>query len=58
MFNAVTAVPAVVTAAFHELTIDWLPDHVHVTFQVLVATVPVLKTVMVATKPLPHWLST
>jgi len=27
-----------------------------VTFQVLVATVPVLLTGMVATKPLPHWL--
>ena len=54
MFRAVTDVPLEVTAAFQEFTIDWLPDQVHVTFQVFVATVPVLLTVMLAVKPLPH----
>ena len=54
---AVTEVPLAVTVAFHEFTIDWFPFHVHVTFQVFVATVPVFVTVMLAVKPLPHWLA-
>ena len=58
MLLAVTAVPEEVTEAFQALTIAWLPPQVHVTRQVLVATVPGLLTVTVATKPLPHWLST
>ena len=58
MFRAVTDVPLEVTAAFHAFVMAWLPPHVHVTFQVLVATEPVLLTVTVAVKPLPHWLST
>jgi ABC-type polysaccharide/polyol phosphate export permease len=58
MFRAVADIPLAVAAAFHELTIDWLPDQVHVTFQVFVAVVPVLLTVTVATKPSFHWLST
>jgi hypothetical protein len=58
MLLAVTAVPLEVTAAFQEFTMAWLPPQVHVTFQVLVATVPLLVTVIVAVRPLPHWLST
>jgi hypothetical protein len=54
MFRALTDIPLAVAVAFHELTIDWLPDHVHVTFQVFVAVVPVLLTVTVATKPSFH----
>jgi hypothetical protein len=54
---AVTAVPLDVTAAFQEFTMAWLPPQVHATLQVLVATVPLLVTVIVAVKPLAHWLS-
>jgi hypothetical protein len=53
---AVTAVPLEVTVAFQEFTMAWLPDQVQVTFQVLVATVPVLLTVTLALKPLPQLL--
>jgi hypothetical protein len=53
---AVTAVPLEVIAAFQEFTIDWLPDHVHVTFQVFVATVPGLDTVTFTLKPVPQAL--
>src|ERR1035437_7432143 len=58
MLLAVTEVPLEVMAAFHEFVMAWLPPHVQVAFQVLVATVPGLLTVTVAVKPLPHWLST
>src|ERR1035437_7682061 len=57
MLFAVTAVPLDVTAAFQEFTMAWLPPQVHATLQVLVATVPLLVTVIVAVKPLAHWLS-
>ena len=58
MFTAVTAVPLVVMVAFQVFTKAWLPDHVHVTFQVFVATVPVFVTVTLATKPVPQALVT
>jgi len=58
MFTAVTAVPLVVMAAFQLFTKVWLPDQVHVTFQVFVATVPVLVTVTLATKPVLQLLVT
>ena len=53
-FVAVTAVPLEATMAFHEFVMTWLPPQVQVTFQVLVATVPVLLTVTLALKPLPQ----
>src|ERR1035437_10302969 len=55
MLVAVTAVPLEVTVAFQEFTMAWLPDQVHVTFQVLVATDPAV-TVTLALKPLPQLL--
>src|SRR5665647_300599 len=58
MFRAVADVPFWVAAAFHEFRIDWLSGQIHVTFQVVVAVVPVLLTMTLATKPLFHWLST
>jgi hypothetical protein len=45
-----------VNVAFQEFTIAWFPDQVHVTFQVFVATVPGLDTVMFALKPVPQAL--
>jgi hypothetical protein len=54
MLFAVTAVPLEVMAAFHEFTIAWLPPQVQVTFQVLMANVPVLLTVTLALKPVPQ----
>jgi hypothetical protein len=53
---AVTDVPLEVNVAFQEFTIAWFPDQVHVTFQVFVATVPGLDTVMFALKPVPQAL--
>ena len=58
MFTAVTAVPPVVIVAFQVFTNAWLPPQVQVTFQLLEATVPVLLTVTLVTKPLFHWLVT
>jgi hypothetical protein len=48
---AVTAVPLELTVAFQLLVMAWLPGQVQVTFQDLVATVPVLVTVTLAMKP-------
>ena len=57
MFTADTAVPVWVMVAFQVLTRVWLPFQVQVTFQVLVAGPPGLLTVMLAVKPLLHWLA-
>ena len=57
-FVADCAVPVCVLVAFHMFTTDWLPPHVHVTFQPVVGAVPVFVTVTFAVKPLPQSLET
>src|SRR6476660_9617542 len=56
MLVAVSLWPLCWLLAFHILVTCWLPDQVHVTFQPLVAVVPVLVTVTLAVKPLPQSL--
>src|SRR5579884_534749 len=58
MFVAVSLWPLCWLLAFHMLVTCWLPDQVQVTFQDLVAELPVLVTVTLAVKPLPQSLPT
>src|SRR5882757_6531010 len=53
---AVTAAPFWVTVAFHELVIFWSPGNAYVSGHPLIAVVPVLLMVMLATKPPAHSL--
>jgi hypothetical protein len=56
--DAVTVVPLWVYDAFHMLLICWAPLQVQVTFQDLIAVVPVFVTLTSALKPLPQSLLT
>ena len=57
-FVAVTVDPLWVYVAFHMFVTRWEPLHVHVTFQDVIGTEPVLVTFTSALKPPPQSLLT
>lgn len=52
-----TPSPLWVTTPFHQLVIFWSPGKVNVSVQPLIADVPPLLIVTLATKPPDHWLT-